>query len=175
MPVKLLPGLNRFELPYHLDNPGAYVLTAELSAGRGLEVVNGRADATASVIAPPRILVVSADRPMSLVNALKLRDYRVEVTTPDRLSKRAEDYLGYQAVILSDVSSAALTNEVQRALNQYVGDFGGGLIATGGALREENFKKPRWKTPFRSSLFRSRRRPAANRWASICASTAPIR
>jgi len=141
VPVKLLPGLNRFELPYHLDNPGAYVLTAELSAARGLEVVNGRADTAASVIAPPRILVVSADRPMSMVNALKLRDYRVEVTTPERLSRRAEDYLGYQAVILSDVSAPALTNEVQRALNQYVSDFGGGLIATGGTLREENFKK----------------------------------
>ena len=139
--VKLLSGLNRFELPYHLDQPGAYVLTAELSAGRGLEVVNGRADTTTSVIAPPRILVVSADRPMSLVSALKLRDYRVEVTTPDRLSNRAEDYLSYQAVILTDVSSAALNSDVQRALNQYVGDFGGGLIATGGVLREDNFKK----------------------------------
>ena len=148
VPVKLLPGLNRFEFPYHLDNPGAYVLTAELSAGRELEVVNGRADTTASVIAPPRILVVSADRPMSLVSALKLRDYRVDVTTPDRLSKRAEDYLSYQAVILSDVSSATLGNDVQVALNQYVGDFGGGLIVTGAALREENFKK----TPLENAL-----------------------
>ena len=105
LPVRLLPGLNRFELPYHLDEPGAYVLTAELSADNGLEVVNGRADATASVIATPRILVVSADRPMSLVSALKLRDYRVDVTTPERLPRRAEDYLGYQAVILTDVSA----------------------------------------------------------------------
>ena len=148
LPVRLLPGLNRFELPYHLDQPGAYVLTAELSADNGLEVVNGRADATASVMATPRVLVVSADRPMSLVSALKLRDYRVDVTTPERLPRRAEDYLGYQAVILTDVSAAALTAEVQRALNQYVGDYGGGLIATGGILREENFRK----TPLENAL-----------------------
>jgi uncharacterized membrane protein len=146
--VRLLPGLNRFELPYHLDQPGAYVLSADLSADNGLEVVNGRADATASVIATPRILVVSADRPMSLVSALKLRDYRVDVITPGRLPKRAEDYLGYQAVILTDVSAAALSTEEQRALNQYVGDFGGGLIATGGVLREENFRK----TPLENAL-----------------------
>ena len=148
LPVRLLPGLNRFELPYHLDEPGAYVLSSELTADNGLEVVNGRADTTASVIATPRILVVSGDRPMSLVSALKLRDYRVDVTTPDRLSKRAADYLGYQAVILTDVSAATLTTEVQRALNQYVSDFGGGLIATGGVLREENFRK----TPLESAL-----------------------
>jgi Mg-chelatase subunit ChlD len=148
MPVRLVPGLNRFELPYHLDRPGAYVLTAELSAGNGLEVVNPRADTTASVIAPPRILVVSADRPMSLVSALKLRDYRVDVITPERLSKRADDYLGFQAVILSDVSAATLTQEVQRALNQYVADYGGGLIATGGILREQNFKQ----TPLENAL-----------------------
>jgi len=141
LPVRLLPGLNRFELPYHIDQPGAYVLTAQLSAGNGLEVVNGRADTAASVIAPPRILVVSADRPMSLVSALRLRDYRVDITTPERLTKRAEDYLPFQAVILADVSAATLTTDVQRALNQYVGDFGGGLIATGGVLREQNFRK----------------------------------
>jgi Mg-chelatase subunit ChlD len=141
LPVRLLPGLNRFEMPYHLDRPGAYVLTAELTAGSGLEVVNGRADTTASVIAPPRILVVSADRPMSLVSALQLRDYRVDITTPERLSKRAEDYLDYQAVILADVSAVALPVEIQRALDQYVADFGGGLIATGGILREVNFRK----------------------------------
>jgi Ca-activated chloride channel homolog len=140
-PVRLLPGLNRFELPYHLDQPGAYVLTAELTAGDGLEVVNGRADATASVIPTPRILVVSADRPMSMVSALRLRDYRVDITTPERLTKRAEDYLGYQAVILSDVSAVTLPVDVQRALDQYVSDFGGGLIATGGILRETNFRK----------------------------------
>jgi len=141
MTVRLLPGLNRFELPYHLDRPGAYVLSAELSAANGLEVVNARAETTASVIAPPRVLVVSGDRPMSLVSALKLRDYRVDIITPDRVSKKAEDYLGYQAVILDDVSAATLTADAQRALNRYVRDFGGGLIATGGVLREQNFSK----------------------------------
>jgi Ca-activated chloride channel homolog len=140
MPVKLLPGMNRFEIPYHLDQPGAYVLSAQLSAAPDLEVVNGRADTVASVIVPPHILVVSADRPMSMVSALKRRDYRVDETTPERLPKRAEDYLTYQAVILGDVSAAALTGEAQQALNHYVADFGGGLIVTGGALREQNFK-----------------------------------
>ncbi len=139
--VKLLPGLNRFELPYHIDKPGAYVLTAQLSAKTGLEVVNPRADTTASVIAPPRILVVSGDRPMSLVSALKLRDYQVDITAPERLSNRAEDYLDYQAVILSDVSAATLSTEVQKALNRYVRDFGGGLIATGGILRDQGFSR----------------------------------
>jgi Ca-activated chloride channel family protein len=148
LPVRLLPGLNRFELPYHLDQPGAYVLTAELTASNGMEVVNGRADTVASVIATPRILVVSADRPMSLVSALKVRDYRVDIITPERMPARAEDYLGYQAVIVDDVSAPALTKDVQRALKQYVGDFGGGLIATGGVLREQNFHK----TPLEDAL-----------------------
>src|SRR6202011_5163693 len=47
--------------------------------------------------------------------------------------------LAYQAVILVDVTAAALMRDVQTALARYVGDYGGGLIVTGDALRDEKF------------------------------------
>jgi hypothetical protein len=42
-------------------------------------------------------------------------------------------------VILVDATAEALTPDVQAALARYVGDYGGGLIVTGDALRDEKF------------------------------------
>ena len=42
--IMLKPGMNRFELPYRIDQPGAYLMSAEVS------------------IAPPRVALNSARR-----------------------------------------------------------------------------------------------------------------
>jgi Ca-activated chloride channel family protein len=139
-PIRLTPGLNRYEIPMHLDQPGAHLLTVRLSAPAGLEVVNPSAEMVASVVPPPRVLIASADVPVSLTTALKLRDYAVDETTPERLPTNAEDYLAYQAVIVDDASAKSLPVAAQTALSHYVADFGGGLIVTGSALRDQGFK-----------------------------------
>jgi len=137
--VVLQPGLNRFSLPYQLDSYGAYLLNAQIDVDSPLAVVNPAAETTVSVIAPPRVLVVSTTPPDSLLSALRLRQYDVQETAPHGLPVDPETYLAYQAVILVDVTAAALTPDVQAALARYVGDFGGGLIVTGDALRDEKF------------------------------------
>src|SRR5208337_5579881 len=91
------------------------------------------------VMAPPQILVAGSAPPESLLNALKLREYNVTVTSPRSLPTHPEDYLPYQAVILSDATVATLSDASATALNRYVSDYGGGLIATGETLREERF------------------------------------
>jgi len=138
--LRLHPGLNRFELPYRLDRPGAYIAGAELEAASPVITLNRRAETAISVIGPPRVLVVSNEPPHSILEALKLRDYQVDQRAPQTLSRNPQDFLAYQAVILADVPAPALPDQVQQALRRYVSDFGGGVIVTGEALADDRFE-----------------------------------
>jgi Ca-activated chloride channel homolog len=137
--VQLQPGMNRFELPYQIDQPGAYLLRAVIEVAPDLALVNGSAEAAVSVAPPPQVLMIANTPPESLVKALELRHYTVANAGPHGLSTRPADYLPYQAVIVANVTADALEPEVQSALNRYVADYGGGLIVTGDALRDSKF------------------------------------
>ena len=136
-PTALKPGLNRFELPYRLERAGAYLMSAEVSIAAGRVALNPRVEAAISVTGAPRILIVSATPPESLVTALKMRNYKIDFVSPRGLGEHPVDYLPYQLVILDDVPGGSLTAAAQHALNRYVADYGGGLVATGDTLREE--------------------------------------
>ncbi len=138
--LALRPGMNRFELPYKLDRPGAYLMSAELAAPSPLDVINPRADAALSAASTPRVLVISQSRPESLLSALKLRHYQVEMVSPRALAEHSADYLPYQLVIIADAPAATISPAAQHALNRYVSDLGGGLIVTGEALRDEHYR-----------------------------------
>jgi Mg-chelatase subunit ChlD len=137
--VELKPGLNRFELPYRIDQPGAYLMGARLRAPASMVALNAHAEAALTVLTPPQILVAGSAPPESLLSALKLRQYNVTVTSPRSLPTHPENYLPFQAVVLSDATAATLSNASATALNRYVSDYGGGLIATGETLRDERF------------------------------------
>jgi Mg-chelatase subunit ChlD/uncharacterized membrane protein len=137
--VELKPGLNRFELPYRIGAAGAYLMGARLRTPANLLALNSQAETALTVIPPPQIIVAGNTPPDSLLNALKLRDYKVTMTSPRSLPVRAESYLPYQAVILSDATANTLSNASATALNRYVSDFGGGLIVTGETLRDDRF------------------------------------
>ncbi len=136
--ITLQPGLNRFELPYRLERPGAYLMSAEVSIAPPRIALNPRVEAPISVTGAPRILIVSTTPPESLVSALKMRNYQIDFVSPRSLSKNPADYLPYQLVILDDVPEGSLTPDAQHALNRYVADYGGGLVATGDTLREDS-------------------------------------
>jgi Ca-activated chloride channel family protein len=137
--VELKPGLNRFELPYRIDQPGAYIMGARLLIPPSMVALNALAETALTVMTPPQILLAGSAPPESLLNALKLREYNVTVISPRSLPTHPEDYLPYQAVILSDATVATLSDASATALNRYVSDYGGGLVATGETLREERF------------------------------------
>jgi len=137
--VILQPGLNRFVMPFQFDAYGAHLMRAEVGVNPPVAVVNPAVETGISVISPPRILVVSESAPQSLLSALKLRRYDVDLAAPHSLPRAAEAFLDYQAVILADVSADSLPDPVQQALRDYVGQYGGGLIVTGDALRDSKF------------------------------------
>jgi Mg-chelatase subunit ChlD len=135
--ITLKPGLNRFELPYRLAHAGAYLMSAEVSVPPPRIALNPRVESAISVTGAPRILIASTTMPESLVNALKMRNYQIDFVSPRSLSEHPADYLPYQLVILDDVPEGSLTPAAQHALNRYVADYGGGLVATGDTLRED--------------------------------------
>ncbi|HTT77052.1 MAG TPA: VWA domain-containing protein [Candidatus Binataceae bacterium] len=138
--ITLRTGLNRFELPYRIEKPGAYLLKAEVSVPPPLVSVNASAETALSVSAPPRVLVIAAVAPESLIKALQLRGYNVAQTGPHNLPSDPRAYLAYQAVVLANVTADALGENAQYALNRYVADYGGGLIVTGDTLRDPKFR-----------------------------------
>ncbi|HUY19915.1 MAG TPA: VWA domain-containing protein [Candidatus Binataceae bacterium] len=138
--MTLQPGLNRFELPYQIDQPGAYEMSVGLSVPAPAVTINPRASTSLSVLGTPRILLVAITPSKSVVDALKLRHYEVDVMAPSALPERPQAYLDYQAVILADVTSATVSPAAQSALDHYVSDFGGGLIVTGAAMLDGGFK-----------------------------------
>ena len=138
--VTLHQGMNRFELPYRMQRAGAYLMSADLTVAPALDAINPRAEAALSVAGAPRVLIASASRPESLLDALKVRHYRVEMIAPRALSAKARDYLPYQLVVLDDAPASAIPAPVQHALNRYVAELGGGLVVTGEALRNEHYK-----------------------------------
>ncbi len=137
--VSLAPGLNRFVLPYRVDHSGAYLMQARIEVPPPLVAANPSAETALSVIAPPRVLLVSPNPPDSLIKALHKRNYEVQTAPPHGLPAQAGDYLAYQAVIIANVPSEALDEGAQAALNRYVADFGGGLVVTGDTLRDAHF------------------------------------
>jgi Mg-chelatase subunit ChlD len=137
--VVLKPGMNRFELPYQIDRPGAFILRAAIEVAPKVALVNGSAEAAVSVAPPAHVLLIANTPPESLVKVLALRNFSVADAGPHGLSTNPADYLKYQAVIIANVSAAALSPAVQYALNRYVADYGGGLIVTGDSLRDSKF------------------------------------
>lgn len=133
-------GLNHFELPYQVDRPGAYLMSAEIAVAPPLNAINPRAETALSVSGAPRVMIVSQSRPESLVNALKARNYQVDLVPPRAVSNQPSDYLAYQLLILDDAPAASLPAGAQHAINRYVSEFGGGLVLTGEALRDDRYK-----------------------------------
>ena len=137
--ITLAPGMNRLRLPYRIARPGAYLMRATIGVAAPLIALNPAAEAPVSVLAPPRVLMISGNPAESLVQLLKLRGYTVDMAAPRGLPRRPQDYLAYQTVIIANVPAEALGVEAQEALNRYVGDLGGGLIVVGDSLRDATF------------------------------------
>src|SRR4029077_17145827 len=123
--------------PYRLRRAGGAPVRRGGSVVPPRGALNSPPQAAVLVGGAPRILIVSNSLPQSLVTALKMRKYQIDFVSPRSLSEHPVDYLPYQLVILDDVPEGSLTPAAQHALNRYVADYGGGIVATGDTLRED--------------------------------------
>lgn len=86
------------------------------------------------VIGPPRVLLVSTtdEEVQYLLPALEQQGLDVTLARPDGLPNGVAALAEYNSVILANVPATRLTNQRMLALQTYVRDLGGGLIAIGG-------------------------------------------
>src|SRR6185369_5144674 len=95
---------------------------------------NNAADSDTIVNGPPRVLVLAGDAAVSkeLVAALELEHQKVDSLIPEQLPSGIDGLLAWDSIVLVDVSRLRLSDAQLTGIQQYVRDFGRGLVMIGG-------------------------------------------
>ena len=139
-PHNLRRGQQTFSLPLTAGDPGFINYQVQIAPQQDVHYQNNRLDAFSQVEGPPRVLMVAsqsgdATRPdeyPALLEALKAAGFRVDLTPPVLLPSDLPSLARYDSVVLVDIPATQLGTNQMRALQTYVRDLGGGLVAVGG-------------------------------------------
>jgi Mg-chelatase subunit ChlD/uncharacterized membrane protein len=132
--VSLDPGTNRFVMPVEPLPSGHHVFQLQLEASGDTLAENNSGGAYVVVVGPARVLLVESnpDDGTFLADALRAQGLQVDQADPHSAPLDAQNLRSYAAVVLANVPAAALAQEQMSALQNYVQNFGGGLVVTGG-------------------------------------------
>ncbi|HHY77922.1 MAG TPA: VWA domain-containing protein [Clostridiales bacterium] len=132
--IELTKGENRFVFKDVADVGGFKTYRAVVEALLDTEMRNNEASSFINVLDKPTILVIEdkrgeADEIAKILDGAKMDYKRISAdSVPGDLQSLAR----YKTVILTNVSAENLSDEFLKALEPYVRDLGGGLIAIGG-------------------------------------------
>ncbi|HEX5823760.1 MAG TPA: VWA domain-containing protein [Candidatus Limnocylindrales bacterium] len=132
--VDLQVGSTRVTFLVKPTEAGFHTFRAVVEAGRDTFAQNNRADSDTIVNGEPRVLVLAGDEKVAkeLVTALETEHQKVETKIPEQLPSGIEGLLSYDSIVLVDVSRLRLNDAQLTGLQQYVRDFGRGLVMIGG-------------------------------------------
>ncbi len=132
--VHLAPGSNRFAAPMVAQGSGFLTYRVLLTPASDTYPQNNELAAFTRVEGPPRVLVVAEEETDAryLGEALRTAGMEVSGVSPARMPSDPADLAGYGAVVLVDTPALALPPRAMAALQAYVRDLGGGLVAVGG-------------------------------------------
>jgi len=135
--VELKAGKNVFLIPRQLDLADRYVYQAmiePLAASDDAILQNNSAEGFTFIRGEPKVLFCAPDpdEDAALLQALRQERINCVKVRPEGLPSEIQEYLGYQAVILSDVPAHRLTPEHMKMLESLVKGVGLGLIMIGG-------------------------------------------
>ncbi len=132
--VHLNPGSNTFAIPLTAGDSGFTSFRAYLTPAADTYPQNNTLSAFTMVEGPPRVLVAAADAAESELfrAALQAAGLVVEESTPGALASDPASLAEYGAVVLVDTPAQSLSPRALAALQSYVRDLGGGLVAVGG-------------------------------------------
>jgi uncharacterized membrane protein len=134
--VDLRAGVNN----YTLTLPGAsagfrdFRVQVDQTGDQDTFYQNNQLAAFSQVVGPPRVLLVSQDDAeiSYLLPALEQIGVTIEQIAPEEMPISLAPLIQYDSVILANVPATRLTNRSMVALESYVRDLGGGLVAIGG-------------------------------------------
>ncbi len=125
--IQYKPGMEELRLTDRLETPGEYAYRVYLKAEPDRLRENNELYGVTALPGGPQVLVVSASKEESVVTRLiRGAGFPVEQKTFAEFS--ALPLSQYKAIILNNISLAALTPEHRRALKSFVSDLGGGLL-----------------------------------------------
>jgi len=129
VPLRVEPGRSVVDAEVRAGQPGHYAVTVALEAPPEVASPRARRGTTLSVLAPPRVLVVSGDAALVPL----LRDAGFEVERRGQLGAITSAELArFHAVVLGTVSRTDIAPGAFEALEEYVRDQGGGLLVAAG-------------------------------------------
>ena len=139
--LALRRGVNAYTLPLTAGLPGfeAYRVQIVPLTGSDTFYQNNELAAFSQVAGPPRVLLVKNPRPRDgvdesreLIAALRAANIVVDVVDPSGLPSDLPVLAEYASVVLLNVPATALSTRQMGAVQTYVRDLGGGLVAVGG-------------------------------------------
>jgi uncharacterized membrane protein len=132
--IDLVAGANHLTFLVKPTEPGFHTFRTVLEAGRDTFSQNNHADSDTIVNGPPRVLVLAGDEQVGadLVGALRTERQQVDTLIPEQLPTGVDSLLRYDTIVLVDVSRLRLSTAQLGGLQQYVRDFGRGLVMIGG-------------------------------------------
>ena len=137
--LSLRKGTNHFELPLTAGAPGFASYRVQISPASDAMYQNNEMATFAQIAGPPKVLLVknpaprdNVDESKELMAALTASDMVVQVVTPIDLPSELTTLSEYGSVVLVDVPAGDLSPRQMTALQTYVRDLGGGLVAVGG-------------------------------------------
>jgi uncharacterized membrane protein len=150
--VNLHPGHNRFATTLVAGEPGFQSYRAILAPLEDGYPQNNSLSAFALVSGPPRILIVAEDaqEAQPLEEALRTAGLDVERSSARAMPSDPVALAEYAAVLLVNTPAQSISPQAMEALQSFVRDLGGGLIAVGGP---ESYGVGGWyETPLEETL-----------------------
>lgn len=143
---RLNRGNQTLSLPVIAGEPGFTSYLVQLETGSDTYYQNNESYAYTQVSGPPAILVVNAepgestgqvdepppDESAQLIQALQSAGLIIQSVRASEIPTELPLLAEYKAVILVNIPARQLSNRQMRALQTYVRDLGGGLLAIGG-------------------------------------------
>lgn len=142
--VSLRTGANQFTIPLRAAAQEFARYQVQLLPTADTYYQNNELSAFTEIVGPPRILLVASDgtvaddgSPMpdeapQLRLALAAAGLEVDQTTPANLPANLAALSNYASIVLVNVNAKDLSPRKMEALQLYVRDLGGGLVAVGG-------------------------------------------
>jgi Ca-activated chloride channel family protein len=133
-PVTLVAGENAVRFTVRIPEDGATSVTAEVRAEGDTLRDNDRLVAPVRVHPRPRVLLVQGipGTAQSLRDALTASGFAVQVAAPEAVPATGDALDPFDAVVLANVSAAALGAERMAALARHAREQGGGLVFASG-------------------------------------------
>ncbi len=139
LPVR--PGSNPYLIPMTAGAPGFAQYRVQIipQPNNDTYYQNNELATFSQIAGPPRVLLVKNPQPRDgidesreLIAALAAANIQADVVDPTGLPSELPALSDYVSLILLDVPANALTQRQMLAVQTYVRDLGGGLVAVGG-------------------------------------------